>query len=346
MAVFGPFNFPGHLPNGHIVPALLAGNTVVFKPSEEAPGVGAVFAELAEAAGLPEGVVGIVQGARDTGAALLEAAVDGVLFTGSSDTGRLFHAHFAGRPEIILALELGGNNPLILHSGEVEAAAEIALVSGFISAGQRCSCARRLVIPRGTWGDAVVERIAARIPELNIGDPAGEVFMGPVINSAQARRAVDFEADLVARGARRVVGLERLDPEGAFLRPGLVDVTDAQGVPDRELFAPLLQVYRENNDLDALAARANATRYGLAAGVVSEDAEVWAFLRPRLRAGVVNWNLPTTGASGALPFGGPGLSGNHRPGAFYAADYAAWPKASRTTARPAAPELPNLRVPQ
>ena len=341
MAVFGPFNFPGHLPNGHIVPALLAGNTVVFKPSEHAPEVGALFAELAEAAGLPQGVLNIVQGARDTGAALLDQDINGVLFTGSAKTGTYFHKLFAGRPDVILALEMGGNNPLILHDGDAEASADIAFVSAYISAGQRCSCARRLFLPTGEWGDAVIDRIRARIAGVRVGDPLGDVFMGTVVDARQAAHALEFEKDLIAKGAMSIVAFERPDPEGAFLRPALIDVTGAVGIEDEELFAPLLQVTRVDG-IDAMIEGANATRYGLSAGLVSEDADLWDYARPRLRAGIVNWNKPTTGAASSLPFGGPGYSGNFRPGAYYAADYCAWPQASQLSDQIATPSLPNF----
>ena len=338
MAVFGPFNFPGHLPNGHIVPALLAGNTVVFKPSELAPGVGALFAELAEAAGLPRGVLNVVQGGRDTGAALLDADIDGLLFTGSAQTGTFFHTHFAGRPDVILALEMGGNNPLIVHDAvDVDAAADIAFVSAFISAGQRCSCARRLILPTGAFGDAVLGRIAQRIDSVAIGSPDEDVFMGPVVSVTAAEDAVAFEAKLLDKGA---VPLRRLQRDGAFLRPGLVDVSTVDA-PDEEIFAPFLQVYRLDG-IDAMINRANATRFGLAAGLVSDDADLWAHVRPRLRAGIANWNKPTTGAASSLPFGGPGLSGNFRPGAYYAADYCAWPQASQLAPAPVSPDLPGL----
>ena len=166
MAVFGPFNFPGHLPNGHIVPALLAGNTIVFKPSELAPGVAEIMAEAFEAAGLPGGCVNIVHGGRDTGGALLNADINGVLFTGSEKTGVFFHKHFAGRPNILLALEMGGNNPLIIWDPtDIEAAADIAAQSSFLTTGQRCSCARRVILPNGKFGDDVVDAINIRIQQ-------------------------------------------------------------------------------------------------------------------------------------------------------------------------------------
>jgi len=338
MTVFGPFNFPGHLPNGHIIPALLAGNTVVFKPSELAPSVGDIFTDLAREAGLPDGVLNVVQGGRDTGAALLNADIDGLLFTGSAGTGTFFHKHFAGRPNVILALEMGGNNPLIIHdAADVDAAADIATVSAFISAGQRCSCARRLILPTGAFGDAVLDRIMARIAAMTIGAPDEDVFIGSVVSEDAAKAAIQFEADLASKGGQSLVALER---NGAFLRPGLMDVTQAKA-PDEEIFAPFLQVYRADG-IETQIALANDTRFGLAAGLVSDDAALWNHTRPRLRAGIVNWNKPTTGAASSMPFGGPGLSGNFRPGAYYAADYCAWPQASQIAAVPTSPALPNF----
>jgi succinylglutamic semialdehyde dehydrogenase len=338
MAVFGPFNFPGHLPNGHIIPALLAGNTIVFKPSELAPSLGDIFAQIGRDAGLPDGVLNIVQGGRDTGAALLDADIDGLLFTGSAGTGTFFHKHFAGRPNVILALEMGGNNPLIIHdAADVDAAADIASVSAFISAGQRCSCARRLILPTGAFGDAVLDKITAKIAAMTIGAPDEDVFIGSVVSEAAAKAAIAFEANLAKRGGRSLVALDR---KGAYLRPGLMDVTGVEA-PDEEIFAPFLQVVRVDG-IDAQIAAANDTRFGLAAGLVSDDAALWDYTRPRLRAGIVNWNKPTTGAASSMAFGGPGLSGNFRPGAYYAADYCAWPQASQTADAPSSPALPNF----
>ena len=328
MAVFGPFNFPGHLPNGHIIPSLLAGNTVVFKPSELTPQVADIMADCWAEAGLPDGVLNVVQGARETGAALLDAEIDGLLFTGSAATGTFFHKHFAGRPEIILALEMGGNNPLIIQEPvDAEAAASLAFMSGFITSGQRCTCARRLILPTGGFGDAVIEAIQAKIAAVKIGRwDEDDIFMGPVVSTHAAEAAIKFEADLIKRGGKSLTALDR---DGAFLRPGLIDVTGVD-VPDEELFAPFVQIIRVA-DVDAAIATANATRFGLASGLICDDETVWEHARPRLRAGIVNWNKPTTGAASTLPFGGPGLSGNHRPAAYYAADYCAWPQAGQVS---------------
>lgn len=341
MAVFGPFNFPGHLPNGHIVPALLAGNTLVFKPSELTPAVGAVMVEAWEAAGLPAGVLNLVQGARDVGAALLDAPqLAGVLFTGSANVGTHIHRHFAGRPDVLLALEMGGNNPLIVWPGADEsAAANLIVHSAFLTSGQRCSCARRLIVPHGAFGDAVIEASADLAKRLVVGawTDAPEPFFGPLVNARAANSVLEFEADLIARGAKPIVCAEI---DGAFVRPALIETTGVS-VPDEECFGPLLQVIRVAT-VDEAIAQANATRFGLAGGLISDDAQLWARVSTELRAGVLNWNRPTTGASSALPFGGPGLSGSLRPSAYYAADYAAYPVASQVAPAPVALPAPGL----
>lgn len=327
MAVLGPFNFPGHLPNGHIVPALLAGDTVVFKPSEETPLAGQLLVEALEAAGLPPGVVNLVQGGREVGQALIDQPIDGLLFTGSAGAGAHFRRHFADRPDVILALELGGNNPLVAwQAGDPAAVAALVAQSAFITTGQRCSCARRLIVPDGAEGQAIVQAVLDLIPRLTIGPWNGveEPFMGPLISeraSGQALAAVDRlpGRPLLAPGA--VAGLS-----GAFVSPGVVDVTGLK-VPDEEIFAPILQVRRVASFEEALV-EANATRYGLSAGLVSDNPALWDRFLARIRAGVVNLNRPTTGAAGTMPFGGLGASGNHRPSAYYAADYCAYPVAS------------------
>ena len=341
MFVLGPYNFPGHLPNGHIVPALLAGNTVVFKPSELTPAVGELMVRCWREAGLPDGVLNLVQGARETGAAALDDAdLDGVLFTGSWATGRFIHQKFAGRTGVQLALEMGGNNPLVVWDvADVEAAARMAVLSAYITSGQRCSCARRLIVPKGATGDAVVGAIAAIIPQLTIGawnaDP--EPFFGPLVTPHAADVTLKAQADLIAQGARVVVEAERLDLGDAFVSPGLIDV-DGVETADEEVFGPLLQVRRAES-FEAALAEANNTAYGLAAGLVCDDEALWKRFWAGSRAGVVNWNRPTPGAASTMPFGGPGQSGNLRPSAYYAADYCAYPVASQ-----AAPTLERLPV--
>jgi len=341
LAVFGPFNFPGHLPNGHIVPALLAGNCVLFKPSEFTPAVGALMAQAWEAAGLPAGVLNLLQGGADTGAAILDShGLNGVLFTGAAHTGALIHRKFTGRPDVMLALELGGNNPLVAWPPvDSAAAANLIVHSAFVTSGQRCSCARRLIVPAGPAGDDIIDALARLAPQVVVG-PATQMpepFMGPLVNALSAERAIKFEQGLVALGAKPIVQLRR---DGAFIHPGVIDVTGLSP-PDEELFGPLLQVYRVQ-DFDHALDVANATRFGLAGGLISDDPALWARAKNELRAGVLNWNRPTTGASGAMPFGGPGLSGSLRPSAYYAADYVAYPVATQLSEKAAAIPAPGL----
>jgi succinylglutamic semialdehyde dehydrogenase len=343
LAVFGPFNFPGHLPNGHIVPALLAGNCILFKPSEFTPGVGALMTEAWAEAGLPGGVLNLLQGGRDTGAAVLDQhGLNGVLFTGSAQTGALIHKKFAGHPDVLLALELGGNNALIVWPPvDATAAANLIVHSAFATSGQRCSCARRLIVPADAEGDDIIAALTALTRQISVGPATQtpEPFMGPVVNAVAADRAVKFMQGLTLMGAKPIVPVER---DGAFVRPGVVDVTGL-APPDEELFGPVLQVYRVR-DFDHALDVANATKFGLAGGLISDDPALWERVKTELRAGVLNWNRPTTGASSALPFGGPGLSGSLRPSAYYAADYVAYPVASQTSEKAApiaAPGLPS-----
>jgi succinylglutamic semialdehyde dehydrogenase len=346
MAVLGPYNFPGHLPNGHIVPALLAGNTVVFKPSEETPLVGELIGEAMQSAGLPQGVFSVLQGGRTTGAALVAQDIDGLLFTGSATAGAHFAHAFADRPKVILALELGGNNPLIAWDGDPVAVATIVVGSAFVTSGQRCTCARRLIVPAGATGDAIVAAVVTLSDRITTGrwDADPEPFMGPLISQAAAAHVSRQAEALLALGA---VALRPLvHPDGlpaSFLTPGILDVTGI-AAPDEEIFGPVLQVCRVS-DFDAAIAAANATRFGLSAGLISDDDGLWQTFRHRIRAGIVNRNRPTTGAAGSMPFGGLGASGNHRPSAYYAADYCAYPVATFEADRVAdqAADLRGLR---
>ncbi|HBZ04886.1 MAG TPA: succinylglutamate-semialdehyde dehydrogenase [Massilia sp.] len=333
-AVYGPYNFPGHLPNGHIVPALIAGNTVVFKPSEYAPRTAVKTVQLWEKAGLPKGVLNLVNGGRNTGIALgTNPLIDGVLFTGSSQTGAALHKQFGGQPGKMLALEMGGNNPLVVWDvKDVDAAVHHAVMSAFISAGQRCTCARRLVVQDTPEGQAFIDRLVEVADKLKVGpsnaDP--QPFMGPVVSAAVAARLVQAQAEMEQKGGKVLLQMRQLDPNTGFVTAGIVDVTDAQGIPDEEWFGPLLQVVRVK-DFDSALKVANATEFGLAAALLSPSEELWKRFAVRARAGIVNWNRPTTGAASSAPFGGVGKSGNHRPSAYYAADYCAYPVASIET---------------
>jgi succinylglutamic semialdehyde dehydrogenase len=330
LAVLGPYNFPAHLPNGHIVPALLAGNAVVFKPSEKTPAVGEMLVRLYHEAGVPEDVVRCVQGAVDVGKALAASpGIDGLLFTGSARAGLALHRQFADAPQKILALEMGGNNPLVVWDAkDLPAAAVIAVQSAFMSSGQRCTGARRLIVQEGQHEPLLAE-IAKITGRIIVDHPHATPapFMGPVIDNQAADQLQEAFLDLMIKGGRAIRRLDRPVADKPFLTPAIIDVTDVAERPDAELFGPVLQVIRVA-DFDAALAEANATRYGLAASLVGGSPELYDRFWANIRAGVINWNKPTNGAPSNAPFGGLGLSGNHRPSAFYAADYCAYPVTS------------------
>jgi succinylglutamic semialdehyde dehydrogenase len=349
VGVIGPFNLPAHLPNGHIAPALAMGNAVVFKPSELAPLSAAMMCEMWGEAGLPRGVLNMVVGGGEVGAALAgHEGVDGVYFTGSRRVGVMLAKAVASEPEKILALEMGGNNPLVVwHTGNITPAVYDVIQSAYITSGQRCTCARRLIISKGPEGDDLLHALAGAVKRLAVGSHVlrPEVFMGPVISPEAGRKVLDAQVKLMGLGGRVVVPVEGVGGNEAMLRPGLVDVTDvAPGrIADEEVFGPLLTVTRVGSFEEALE-EANRTRYGLAAGLLSDDPALFEVFYAGVRAGVVNFNRPTTGASGAMAFGGVGWSGNHRPSGYFAVDYCGYPVATLSCETLALPEklLPGV----
>ena len=328
-AVLGPFNLPGHLPNAHIAPALLAGNCVVFKPSELAPRTGCILVELWLEAGLPPGVINLVQGGRTTGELLVShPALNAIFFTGGVAGGRAIARARADSPEVILALELGGNNPLVAWEPcDLRPAIYHTLISAFITAGQRCTCARRLIVPETEFGRSFLENLSAAASRIRIGSPDSEPepFLGPVISPTAADRVLEARDSLLRKGARDLLPMEH---SGAcLLSPGILDVTGIPDRPDEEIFGPLLQVIRVPSFSEAIQ-EANRTAFGLSAGLLCQERSRWEEFFREARAGILNWNKPLTGASGAQPFGGIGRSGNHRPSGSYAADYCSYPVAS------------------
>jgi len=326
MAVLGPFNFPGHLPNGHIVPALLAGNTVVFKPSELTPWVAELTAKIWLDSGLPAGVLNLVQGGRAVGEALVDADVNGILFTGSYNTGKRIHTKLAGRTDILLALEMGGNNPLVVSAlGNLDVAANTILHSAFLSAGQRCTCTRRLIVVESESHQALLNKLIHLCRRIVVGPSTSqESFMGPVINSNAANILLTYQQQLIDKGAKVLL---KMTPgqSSVYLSPGILDVTGIS-VEDKECFGPLLQLYLAKDFSHAME-MANSTQFGLAAGLISDSPTEHEAFKQQMKAGIISINSPTAGASSELPFGGIGASGNHRPSAYYAADYCAWPQA-------------------
>jgi succinylglutamic semialdehyde dehydrogenase len=345
LAVLGPYNFPAHLANGHMVPALLAGNAVIFKPSEKTPASGAMLIQLYREAGVPEAAARLLIGGPEQGRALsVHPDIDGLLFTGSARTGLALNRQFANTPEKILALEMGGNNPIVAWDiDDLPGAAALIVQSAFMTAGQRCTAARRLIVRDGDH-ERLLAELQALVDRLIIGSPHDEPapFLGPVIDNDAADALTEAFLSLVERGGEVLRPLDRPEPHLPFLTPALVDVTRVADRPDAELFGPVLQVIRVP-DFEAAIREANATRYGLSASLIGGDQALFDRFWAEARAGILNWNRPTNGASSAAPFGGVGLSGNHRPSAYYAADYVAYPVVSTEAETPAASIQIGLR---
>ncbi len=336
VTVLGPFNLPGHLPNGHIIPALLAGNTVIFKPSELTPLVAEHYLKIWDEIGIPSGVINLVQGGKETGKILIEhVGLDGIFFTGSSQTGQYIHQTYADHPEKILALEMGGNNPLIVIGvQDVKAASYMSIQSIYITAGQRCTCARRLIVPQGKEGDHFIDCFVAMTQKIRLGvyTDRPEPFLGPVISEQAAVRLQQDQKTLKRQGGEIFLKMEPMRGHKTLLNPGVMDVTNILNRPDQEIFGPFIQIVRVK-DYDHALNEAKQTAYGLAAGLLCDDAELYRKFFQTIKAGMINWNRPLTGASSEGPFGGTGKSGNHRPSAYLAADYCSYPVASLETER-------------
>ena len=338
MAVLGPYNFPAHLPNGHIVPALIAGNAIVFKPSEKTPATGELLLQCFHRAGTSAAVVQLLVGGPEEGQQLIaHEGVDGVLFTGSAHTGIAINRKLSARPDKIVALEMGGNNPIVVwDTPKVTDAAALVVQSAFTSAGQRCTAARRLIV-KSTMYDALIAEVKRLSDRIIVGAPFDDPapFMGPVIDNQSADGLTESFLYLLSHGGKAIKHLVRPRDDLPLLSPSIIDVTQVSERPDVELFGPLLQVVQVS-DFDEAIAEASNTRFGLSASLVGGTPQEYNRFWANVRAGVINWNRPTNGASSSAPFGGVGLSGNHRPSAYYAADYCAYPVASNEMDQPRA----------
>jgi succinylglutamic semialdehyde dehydrogenase len=353
MAVIGPFNFPGHLPNGHIVPALLTGNTVVFKPSEKAPLVGQIMAEMFQEAGLPAGVFNLLQGEREVGRRLcVHEGVDGVLFTGSYEVGTRIKQDTLQQHWKLLALEMGGKNPAIVwDDADRDLAVHEILVGAYVTAGQRCSATSRIIVQRKLL-DSFVERFHAAAKTFTIGYPLDNPFMGPLVEQGSVDRYMKFLGIASREGCEIVMRGKALElpKKGNYVTPSIclikdssLEATKKSIYQQTELFSPNVAILGVDTLEEALA-QANSTQYGLVASVFSASSEVYEKCWESLQMGLINWNKATIGASSKLPFGGLKKSGNHFPTALMATRYCTFPVASLETvgAKPNPGAYPGL----
>ena len=341
IAIFSPFNFPAHIAHGQIVSTLLAGNTLILKPSDLTPKVAELMMHLWQQTGIPDGVINLTQGGVNTGQALASHYdLNGLFFTGSYTVGRELHRQFAGHPNKLLVLEMGGNNPLIVGEvNDLPSAAYTTIQSAYITSGQRCSCARRLLVPDTTQGNYFIEALLEMIKTIavNASDHQPPPFMGPMVSRKAATKIMETQAQWKQQGAKAFVSSIQPDPHYAFVTPGLIDMTTVQNPDDTECFGPLLQVYRYQQFEEAIQL-ANQTQYGLSAGVLSDNPQHYDRFLMESRAGLVNWNRPLSGASSEAPFGGIGFSGNFHPCGYYTADACAYPVSSMMSKNLTLPE--------
>lgn len=347
-AVIGPFNFPGHLPNGQLVPALLMGNTVVFKPSDKGAGTAVLMAKCFEAAGFPPGVFNLVQGAVPVAERLVtHPGIDALLFTGSVSVGQRLVAANAHRPGLMIALELGGKNAsLVFDDCDLERTARELVFSGFATAGQRCTATSRIIVTRGL-ASKLVDRLAQLTRSIRVGHVFDEgVFMGPVISEATRTQLLAAQQKAVAAGCEPVVAggsFEVPGRAGFYVRPALHvapnGVTRVAGYTDTELFAPDLSVLTVDSVDEAIAV-ANDTEFGLSAAVFTSSAQTFERCADEVRVGVLHWNRSSAGASGRLPFGGIRASGNHRPAGILMGQSCTYPLGVLLPA-PGQPPLPS-----
>lgn len=366
MAVIGPYNFPMHLPNGHIVPALLMGNTIVFKPSDKAPGCGQALAELFQEAldhaGAPSGVFNLVQGGADIAAATAShPGLDGILFTGSWPVGRRILEANLDRPSRLIALEMGGNNPaVVMDDADLGLALAECVRSAFITTGQRCTCTRRIIVHERI-ADRFIGAVCRAAGALVIGDPRsdGPVFMGPIISDEARRNVLEYQSALRRAGAEVLLESRALDLPGMgwYVTPGVIRVNGfhngspvrGPGSPefdagcDMEVFGPIVRVCVVRS-LDEAIRQANATNFGLAAAIFTGDCAAAERFALECRAGCVNVNCGTAGASSRLPFGGLGLSGNHRPAGAFSLDSCAYPVAGLFESGAEAASVPGMTI--
>ncbi len=333
MAVLGPFNFPGHLPNGHIIPALACGNTVVFKPSDKTPATGQFMAEMYQRAEFPAGVFNLIQGQGEIGKRLSASEyVDGILFTGSYEVGLKIKQETLTHAWKILALEMGGKNATVIwDDADLEKATYETLIGSYLSAGQRCSGTSRVIVHKKIR-DKFVENFYAAAKKITIGHWKENVFMGPLIDAGAVEKYVRFQEMAKREGAESVMRGKQLDLQhpGHYVTPSinLVLKFDEKSIYQKtEIFGPNVAIYTVDEFEEALKIN-NSTGFGLSMALFSKNRALYEKSLLDAKVGLLNWNRTTNGASSRLPFGGMGKSGNDRPSAHFAVQYCTIPVAS------------------
>ena len=324
-AIITPWNFPSALPSWKIFPAILAGNTVVFKPPSDAPAVAYEFVRALVDAGLPPGVLNLVYGSGSVvGEALItHPDIVGISFTGSSETGMRI-AEVAGKQLKKISLELGGKNPqIVMWSADIDLAVDGAIWGAYGTTGQRCTATSRLILHEKIY-DEFMHKFIERAKQLKIGYGLDEsVEVGPVINESQLKKIMKYVEIGQKEGAHLELGGHRLTEgdyaKGWFFEPTVfTGVTPDMTIAQDEIFGPVLSVFKVSSFEEAIAV-ANNTRYGLSSSIYTRDVVEAMRAIEELEAGITYINAPTIGAETHLPFGGVKHTGNgHREGGWTA----------------------------
>jgi len=333
MAVLGPFNFPAHLPNGHIIPALLAGNTIVYKPSEQTPFVGQLYARILEKAQLPNGVFNMVHGDGETGRKMtVHESVDGILFTGSYEVGQKIKQATLDHYWKILALEMGGKNATVVwDDADLDKAVYETLIGAYMSTGQRCSCTSRVIL-HDKIADEFTDRFYEAAKKLTIGHFSENPFMGPLINELAVEKYLRFQEIAKRENCESLMRGKTLELKykGHYVTPSihLVKAFDPKSVYQKsEIFGPNVAIYRAS-DFEHTLNIVNSTGYGLVLALFTKNKALYQKALLEAKVGLLNWNRTTNGASSRLPFGGMEKSGNDRPSGHFAIQYCTVPVAS------------------
>lgn len=333
LLIIGPFNFPVHLSNGHIIPALLMGNVCILKPSEKAPYSAQLYMEAAEAADLPAGVLQLIQGGGEVASRLQrDPRCHGVIATCSYEVGAKIQKDLAANPEKIVALEMGGKNAALVHKDvDVDRCVQDLLQSSFLTTGQRCTALSRVYVERPLL-DKLVAKFHEQAKQLVISHPFDtdpKPFMGPLISAASKDNFLRYtgiaesEKAQVLMRPKALEGKSRLSrrpiPEGHYVTPGIhvVEKWSAKSTyQSHEIFGPDIFFAPVDNAEEGVEA-INASEYGLVCSIFGGDVHRFQELASQIDCGLLYHNRATIGASARLPFGGWKKSGNHRPAGIF-----------------------------
>jgi aldehyde dehydrogenase (NAD+) len=321
-----PWNFPVAIPFWHMAVALVEGNTVVWKPAEQTPWCGQIVAEMFDQSGLPDGVFNMVQGFGDAGAAIVDHAVDTVLFTGSAEVGHEIAHEVATQSGTRAACEMGGkNNIVITANADLDIAVTSAVLSSFKTTGQRCVSSERLVVHEDVY-DEFKQRFVDMARQVSVGDPLDEsTFMGPLIEAGHREKVVGYNDLAREEGVEVLVDRTDLDPDeipeghedGHWVGPFVYEADPDADLrcTSEEVFGPHVALHPYSGDIERAVEIQNDTDYGLAGAVISEDYREINYYRDHAEVGLAYGNLPCIGAEVQLPFGGVKKSGNGYPSA-------------------------------